>query len=143
MKPKFKTYSTTIWLILLFKLIFLFNSAQTDLSNGLNTLDRPLLTRSIKLEPLDSLNLSKSSKLSSKSISSKSKSLSSKNSLFLNRIKRDNQLLINNELGLSNGLNSHDSSNTFQPNGESSFSFIILYLKKKEEFVHLHFYFEL
>lgn len=129
----------TVWLIIFAKLVLLFTCVQSDQvikPGAFNSHGSPpkLLGRSLdapKWQPapkaldhsLDHSPFSESAlfKTAFTSVSSpkspKSPKSSAKSSNRPLRIKRENQLLINNEL--ANGLSSHDS-NTFQPNGESS-----------------------
>ena len=126
----------TVCLIILGELVFLFTCVLGDQAafnsavSSVKRLDRPL-DNSKWTAFLQSDSLPKESSFFksftsvSSSASSSHSSISSPKSYrpdrLLRRIKRENQLLINNEL--ASGLGSHDS-NTFQPNGESSRPFL-------------------
>lgn len=116
----------SVWLIIFAKLVLLFTCVLSDQaakpgafnSDGsslkLRSSDAPKWTTFAQPDSLNALDHSSFSKpIPFTSVSSPKSSSSNR----LLRIKRENQLLINNEL--ANGLSSHDS-NTFQPNGESS-----------------------
>lgn len=135
LKPKpfsIRSKMMTVCLIIFGKLLFLFTCVLSDhiqpAAFGSHSSPLKLPTRSLdgsKWTPLVQSNSLSAESLISKLISFTSSSISSPKSspdLPLRRIKRENQLLINNEL--ANGLSSHDS-NTFQPNGESCFLFLL------------------
>ena len=121
-----------VWLIIIGKLLFLFTCVLSDHSqpaafgSGSSLVKLParsldgLKWTAVQSDPLLAESLTVSKSISSTSSISSPKSSSP--DLPFKRTKRENQLLINNEL--ANGLSSHDS-NTFQPNGESCFLFLL------------------
>lgn len=117
----------TFWLIIFYELIFIFccvlcdttqsnelNSNHRSSSILINPKDKSIINRSfLERSHLDHSDQLSKNKFSSFKLFDESSKISSNRKL---RIKRENQLLINNN-ELTNG---HDTSNTFQPsNGES------------------------